>query len=126
MASSEVNSGWSKTLHNLRGTGSGLRIRLNSDKLEKHGWSVVSRDIGNKRLLTFIDPEGCRHKSAREVERKLDSEGTLHRFLKDETTSKMTEETGIVTVKPTDKHSDDPYYEPPLKQRTRLDEVKNE
>lgn len=65
MASSEANSGWSKTLHDLRGTGSGLRIWLDSDKLEKHGWSVVSRDFGNKRLLTFIDPEGRRQKCQR-------------------------------------------------------------
>jgi len=81
---------------------------LDSDKLEKYGWSVVLRDIGNKWLLTFTDPEGRRHKSAREVERKLNFEGTLHPFLKDEATSKTTKETGIVTVKPNDKHSDDP------------------
>ena len=126
MASSDANSGWSKTLHDLRGTGSGSRIRLDFDKLKKYGWSVVLRDVGNKRLLSFIDPEGRRLKSAREVERKLESEGILDRFLKDEATSKTTEEIGIATVKPTDKHSDDPNYEPPLKQRIRSDELKNE
>ena len=99
---------------------------MDFDKLEEHGWSVVSRDVGNKRLLTFIDPEGRKHKSARDVERKLDSEGTLHRFLKDEATSRTAEETGIATIKLLDKNADDPNYEPPLKQRICSDKVKNE
>ena len=126
MASSDANAGWSKSLHDLRGTGSGSRIRLDLDKLEEHGWSFVSRDVGNKRLLTFIDPEGRRHKSAKDVERKLDSEGTLHRFLKDEATDRTTEESGIAIIKPPDKNADDPNYEPPLKRRICSDEVKNE
>ena len=127
MASRDANAGWSKSLHDLRGIGSGSRIRLDFAKLEEHGWSVVSQDVGNKQLLTFIDPEGHRHKSSRDVERKLESEGTLHLFLKAEATSKTTEETKLATVKPANKHNaDDPDYEPPLKQRIRADEVNNE
>lgn len=76
MASRNANAGWSKSLHDLQGTGIGSRIHLDPAKLEEHGWSVVLLGIGNKQLLTFIDPEGRRHKGARDIERKLESEGT--------------------------------------------------
>ena len=105
---------WSKGLHKSRGTGSGARINLDFEKLVEYGWTVSSRQVGTKKLFTFTDPEGRKHKSAKEVERALQSEGMLDRFIKAEALvehveDERTEE--IVAAETVSETFDDPDYE---------------
>ena len=107
---------WSKSLHDHRGLGHGSRIRLDLSKLEEAGWKVATRQVGNKVLLSFTDPKGRKYKSSKDVERNLDSSGTLHRFMKEEEKESSVQK----VIVDGDANSDldpDPDYEPPLKQK---------
>ena len=75
---------WSKRLHDVRGCGSGSRSRLDTGKLEEAGWQILSRQAGNRVYFTYIDPDGTKYRSGKEVERKLNVDGTLFRFMKSE------------------------------------------
>ena len=73
----------SKSLHSIRGLGGGSRIRLNTAKLEDAGWRIVTRESDKRVYFCFVDPEGRKFKSAKDVERKLEGDGLLHQFLKE-------------------------------------------
>ena len=38
---------WSRSRHEVRGSGSASRIRLNTGLLEEAGWKILSRESGN-------------------------------------------------------------------------------
>lgn len=122
MASGDSNS-WSKSLHNHRGLGHGSRIHLDLSKLEEAGWKVATRQAGNKVLLSFTDPEGRKYRSSKDVERNLDSIGTLHKFMKEEENESLVQK-AVVDGDPKSDLDPDPDYEPPLKQKA-CNDVKN-
>ena len=122
MANGDSND-WSKSLHDCRGLGHGLRIRLDLSKLEEAGWKVTTRQVRNKVLLSFTDPEGCKYKSSKDVEWNLDSSGTLHNYLKEEEKESLVQK-AVVDGYPNSDLDPDPDYEPPLKQKA-CNEVKN-
>ena len=74
----------SKSLHSIHGLGGGLRICLNTAKLDDTGWTIIMRQSEKRVHFSFVDSEGRKYKSAKDVERKLESDGLLHRFLKEE------------------------------------------
>lgn len=113
--------GWSESLHNSRGSGSGSRVRLDLSKLEEAGWKVIPRESGNKVLLSFIDPEGRKYKSSKDVERELDSRGTLQQFSKEEKEESLAKRAVIASHSASDED-----YEPPVKQKACNDVVKTE
>ena len=75
---------WSKRLHDVRGCGSGSRSGLDTGKLEEAGWQILSRQAGNCVYFTYIDPDGTKYGSGKDVERKLNVDGTLFQFMKSE------------------------------------------
>lgn len=52
--------------------------------LKGAGWTIVSRKSGDRVHFSFIDPEGQKFHSAKDVEQRLEAEGTLCHFLKEE------------------------------------------
>ena len=60
---------WSRSRHEVRGSGSASRIRLNTGLLEEAGWKILSRESGNQVHLTYVDPEGKKFKSSKDIER---------------------------------------------------------
>ena len=74
---------WSRSRHEVRGSGSASRIRLNTGLLEEAGWKILSRESGNRVHLTYVYPEGKKFKSSKDVERKLEAEGILDQFVKE-------------------------------------------
>ena len=68
---------WSRSLYEVRGSGSPSRIRLNTRLLEETGWKILSRLSGNRLHFTYVDPEGEKFKSSKDVERKLEADGKL-------------------------------------------------
>ena len=73
---------WSNALHAARGSGSGSRSRQDFAKLGESGWKIISRQSGAKKRTDFVNPEGRKFKSAKDVERKVESDGTLDEFVK--------------------------------------------
>ena len=112
---------WSKSLHDARGSGSGSRTRLNTLKLKQNGWTILSRESGEKVHFTYIDPEGRKFISTKDVERKLDADGTLGQFLSGE--SAVEKMPTVEAVEDTEESDED--YEPPFKQRVSLDVLKS-
>ena len=110
MAGSELKD-WSRSLHEVRGSGSASRIRLNIVRLEEAGWKIVSRECGKRVHFTYVDPEGRKFKSSKDVERKLEADGILDRFVK-ENSPEFIEKQASTT-----KDSDED-YEPPVKKKT--------
>ena len=107
---------WSKSLHDARGCGSGSRSWFDTVKLEEASWQILSRQSGNRVHLTYIDPDGKRYKSSKDVERKLNADGALFQFLKPEIEN--VEETAVTmaqTVEAVHEESDED-YEPRSKQ----------
>ena len=43
---------------------------------------IVSRESSSRVHIFFMDPEGCQFQSAKDVECKLEADGTLSQFLK--------------------------------------------
>lgn len=74
----------SNSLHETRGSGSGSRMRVDISKLEGAGWTIVSRESGDRVRLSFINPEGQKFHSAKDVEQRLEAEETLCHFFKEE------------------------------------------
>ena len=74
---------WSRSRHEVRGSGSASRIRLNTGLLEEAGWKILSRESGNRVHLTYVDPEGKKFKSSKDVEWKLEADGILDQFVKE-------------------------------------------
>ena len=74
---------WSRSRHELRGSGSASRIRLNTGLLEEAGWKILSRESGNQEHLTYVDPEGKKFKSSKDIERKLEADGILNQFVRE-------------------------------------------
>ena len=69
---------WSRSRHEPRGSGSGSRIHLNTGLLEEAGWKILSCESGNQVHLTYVDPEGKKFKSSKDIERKLEVDGILN------------------------------------------------
>ena len=104
----------SESLHSIRGLGGGSRIRLNTAKLEDAGWKIMTRERDNRVHFSFVDPEGSKFKSAKDVERKLEGDGLLEQFLKEESL-----EVGSLNTTPsTSKDSDEDFEPPPVKKRS--------
>ena len=104
----------SRSHHELRGSGSGSRIRLNTGLLEEAGWKILSHESGNQVHLTYVDPEGKKFKSSKDIERKLEADGILNQFLREnrsELASKVSS-----TSKDCVEDSDED-YKPPLKKQ---------
>ena len=106
----------SKSLHSIRGLGGGSRIRLNTAKLEDAGWRIVTRESDQRVHFSFVDPEGRKFKSAKDVERKLEGDGLLHQFLKEERLEVGSQNTTPSTSKAS-KDSDEDFEPPPVKKR---------
>ena len=112
---------WSNALHAARGSGSGSRSRLDFAKLGKAGWQILSRQSGTKQRTDFVDPEGQKFKSAKDVEQKLESDGTLDEFLKADVA--LNEDKAIPASQSTAQivKDSDEEYEPPSKQNAYED-----
>lgn len=81
----------------------------------KRSWrKIESWQSGNKVHFQYVDPEGCKFKSTKDVERKLGMDGTLAQFLTSQTNTTQTVE------------DSDGDYEPPCKQRAYEDVGKSE
>ena len=107
----------SKSLHSIRGLGGGSRIRLNTVKLEDAGWTITMRESEKRLHFSFVDPEGRKYKSAKDVEQKLGSDGLLHRFLKEETLEVSSPNSAPSTSKGSLDESDENFEPPPEKKR---------
>ena len=113
---------WSRSRHEDRGSGSASSIRLNTGLLEDAGWKILSHESGNRVHLTYVDPEGRNFESSKGVERKLEADGILDQFVKEnssEVASKVSS-----TSKDSVEDSDED-YKPPLKKTTTGDNVKS-
>ena len=111
------SAGRSSRLHEARGRGSGSRMRVDISKLEEAGWTVVSRESGSRVHISFMDPKGRKFRSAKDVESKLEADGTLLQFLKiDSNTSIAEREKYSACVNDSDED-----YEPPTKQKASED-----
>lgn len=110
---------WSNALHTARGSGSGSRSRLDFAKLREAGWQILSPQSGKKQRTDFIDREGRKFKSAKDVERKLKSDGTLDEFVKADV---VYEDKTVPASENTEMLKDsDEEYEPPCNQRAFQD-----
>ena len=92
------------------------RLWFDTVKLEEAGWQILSRQSGNQVHLAYIDPDGKKYKSSKDVERKLNADGALFQFLKPEIEN--VEEAAVTmaqTVEAVHEESDED-YEPPSKQ----------
>lgn len=106
---------WSNALHAARGSGSGSRSRLDFAKLREAGWQILSRQSGKKQRTDFVDRKGRKFKSAKDVERKLESDGTLDEFVKADV---VYEDKTVPASENTEMLKDsDEEYEPPYKQK---------
>ena len=105
---------WSRSRHELRGSGSASRIRLNTGLLEEAGWKILSRKSGNQEHLTYVDPEGKKFKSSKDIERKLEADGILNQFVR-ENSSELASKVSS-TSKDCAEDSDED-YKPPLKKQ---------
>ena len=105
----------SRSLHEARGSGSASRIRLNAARLEEAGWKIVTRKSGNRMHFTYVDPDGRKFKSSKDVERKLEADGILDRFVKENSPEII--DSQVSTHKDSGKDSDED-YEPPVKKKT--------
>ena len=115
---------WSRSSHEVRGSGSASRIRLNTGLLEEAGWKILSRESGNRVHLTYVDPEGKKFKSSKDVERKLEANGILDQFVKENTGSSEVAIEASSTSKDCGEDSDED-YQPPLKKTTTEGHVKS-
>ena len=107
----------SSSLHKARGRGNGSRVRVDISKLEEAGWSIVPRESGSRVRISFRDPEGHKFRSVKDVECKLEADGTLSQFLKvDSNTSIVEREKYAACVQDSDED-----YEPPTKQKASED-----
>lgn len=95
---------WSNSLHETR-------MRVDISKLEGAGWTIVSRKSGDRVHLSFIEPEGQKFNSAKDVEQRLEAEGTLCHFLKECKDNVELVESGKCSAR---KESDEE-CEPPMK-----------
>ena len=66
----------SSSLHEARGRGSSLQMHVDISKLEEAGWSIISRKSGSRVHISFRDPEGRKFRSAKDMECKLEADGT--------------------------------------------------
>lgn len=109
----------SEKAHEARGYGSKARIRLDFEKLRNAGWTIEERQTksGSTVHFKYRNPDSKTIKSAREVERQLEAEGTLCSFIMDESKGKKSMETpqqaDDSSLSDGSKDSD---YEPPEKQ----------
>ena len=107
---------WSRSRHEVRGSGSASRIRLNTGLLEEAGWKILSRESGNRVHLTYMYPEDKKFKSSKDVERKLEAEGILDQFVK-ENSSEVASNDCV--------EDSDEDYKPSLKKTTTEGHVKS-
>ena len=107
---------WSRSRHEVRGSGSASRIRLNTGLLEEAGWKILSRESENRVHLTYMYPEDKKFKSSKDVERKLEAEGILDQFVK-ENSSEVASNDCV--------EDSDEDYKPPLKKTTTEGHVKS-
>lgn len=74
-------------------------------------WKIVSRECGNRVHFTYVNPEGHKFKSSKDVEHKLEADGFLDRFLKEKNSPEIFDKQASTT-----KDSDED-YEPPVKKK---------
>ena len=103
---------WSRSHHELHGSGSASRIRLNTGLLEEAGWKILSRKSGNQVHLTYVDPEGKKFKSSKDIERKLEVDGILNQFVR-ENSSELASKVSSTSKDCVEDSDED--YKPPLK-----------
>ena len=113
---------WSRSRHEVRGSGSASRICLNTGLLEEAGWKILSRESGNRVHLTYVYPEGKKFKSSKDVERKLEAEGILDQFVK-ENSSEVASNVSSTSKDCVEDSDED--YKPPLKKTTTEGHVKS-
>ena len=65
--------------------------------------------------FTYVDPDGRKFKSSKDVERKLEADGILDRFVKENSLKII--DSQVSTHKDSGKDSDEG-YEPPAKKKT--------
>ena len=109
----------SEMAHKARGSGLKSRIRLDFEKLTNEGWTIEERQASSSSTVhfTYRNPDGKTIKSAREVERQLEAEGTLCSFLIYERKGKKSIETPQQTDDSSlSDNSKDSDYEPHEKQ----------
>ena len=109
----------SKSLHSIRGLGGGSRIRLSRAKLEDAAWTIVMPESEKRGHFSFVDPKGRKYKSAKDVERKLESDGLLDRFLKEESLEVSSLNSAPSTSKDSSDESDE-NFEPPGQRKKEL------
>lgn len=120
----------SKKAHDARGCGSKSRISLDFEKLKKAGWTIEERASTSSQSTVqfrYQNPDGKTVKSAREVQRQLDAEGTLSNFLLNECNDRNETETlQQPAQQPNVSSSEDSDYEPPEKYKQALKEIKSD
>lgn len=85
MAAEKVgHSDFGQAMNVVRGTGASSRISLDFDKLRSAGWKITERVVGQRTYYNYASPEGKSVKSAKDIERRLCDENTIHQFLKAE------------------------------------------
>ena len=107
----------SKSLHSIRGLGGSSRICLNTAKLEDAGWRIVTHKRDKRVHFSFVDPEGRKFKSAKDVEQKLEGDGLLHQFLKEDSLEVGSQNTTPSTSKASSKDSYEDFEPPPVKKK---------
>ena len=113
---------WSRSHHEVGGLGSASRIRLNTGLLEEAGWKILSRESGNRVHLTYVDPEDKKFKSSKDVEWKLEADGILDQFVKDNSSEVASK---VFSTSRDCVEDSDQDYKPPLKKKTTEGHVKS-
>ena len=122
LMASDDQKDWSRSLHEVRGSGSASRIRLNTGLLEEAGWKILSRESGNRVHFTYVDPEGKKFKSSKDVERKLEADGILDQFV-NESSSEVASKVSSTSKDCAEESDED--YKPPLKKKSSEGHVKS-
>ena len=108
---------WSRSLHEVRGSGSASRICVNTGLLKETGWKIVSCVAGNRVHFTYVDPEGRKFKSLKDVEWKLEGDGILDQFVKENSSEVASKGQVLSTNKDCGEDSNED-YKPPLEKKT--------
>ena len=99
------------------------RIRLNAAKLaglEDAGWTIITSESEKRVDYSFIDSEGHKFKSAKDVERNLKCDGLLHPFLKKESVEVSCPNTALSMSKDCSNESNENFEPPPEKKKKDL------
>ena len=106
----------SKSLHTIRVLGGGSRICLNTVKLEEAGWMIIMCDLEKQVHFSFVDPEGSKYKSAKDVKWKLEGDG----FLKEKSLAVSSPNSAPLTSKDSSDEYNENFESPPEKKKKLL------